>query len=283
MEILQLKYFQHTARSENISHTAHSFMVPPSSVSASIKKLEAELGVKLFDRGANSLKLNENGKIFLRAVDASEKEINKAKIEILNNMSTQSGEIRLLILTNRSRVTDAIAKFKSEYPDVAFSITHNGYFDFDNYSKFDIIISDRNIDLEMFETRDFVREEVFLAVHKKSSLANLKSIGLKNLKDAKFISMPKGSSIRDLLERMFKKFELIPEIVIESEDPHFVCKYLKMGLGVALFPSVSWKKQVTDDIRLIKINEGIYRNSYMYVNKSTSNVVKLFADKLIME
>lgn len=283
MEILQLKYFQHTARSENISHTAHSFMVPPSSVSASIKKLEAELGVKLFDRGANSLKLNENGKIFLRAVDASEKEINKAKIEILNNMSTQSGEIRLLILTNRSRVTDAIAKFKSEYPDVAFSITHNGYFDFDNYSKFDIIISDRDIDLEMFETRDFVREEVFLAVHKKSSLANLKSIGLKNLKDAKFISMPKGSSIRDLLERMFKKFDLIPEIVIESEDPHFVCKYLKMGLGVALFPSVSWKKQVTDDIRLIKINEGIYRNSYMYVNKSTSNVVKLFADKLIME
>lgn len=283
MEILQLKYFQHTARSENISHTAHSFMVPPSSVSASIKKLEAELGVKLFDRGANSLKLNENGKIFLRAVDVSEKEINKAKIDILNNMSTQSGEIKLLILTNRIRVTDAIAKFKSEYPDVAFSITHNGYFDFDNYSKFDVVISDRDVDLDIFETRNFVSEEIFLAVHKENKLANMNSIKLKELTDVKFISMPKGSSIRDFLDRIFKKSDIIPEIVIESEDPHFVCKYLKMGLGVALFPSISWNKQVTDDIRLIRINQGIYRNSYMYVKKSTSNVVKLFADKLITE
>lgn len=283
MEILQLKYFQYTAKSENISHTAHKFMVPPSSVSASIKKLETELGVKLFDRGANTLKLNENGKIFLRAVDASEKEISKAKIDILNSMSTQSGEIKLLILTNRNRVTDTIAKFKAEYPNVTFSITHNGYFDFESYGKFDIIISDRYIDLEMFETRDFVREEVFLAVHKESSLSNLSSISLKNLKDAKFISMPKGSSIRDLLERAFKKIDLTPEIVIESEDPHFVCKYLEMDLGIALFPSVSWKEQISDSIKLVRINDGLYRRSYMYVNKSSSNIVKLFADKLSIE
>lgn len=280
MEILQLKYFQYVAKTENISHTAHIFMVPPSSVSVAIKKLEEELGFKLFDRSANSLKLNENGKILLRAIDASEKEFNKAKIDILNLLSTHSGEIKLLILTNRGRVTDAIAKFKSEYPNVTFSITHNGYFDFESYGKFDIVISDRNIDLDIFETRDFVREEIFLAVHKDSHMASQNSVKLKDIKESKFISMPKGSSIRDLLDSTFKKINLSPDIVIESEDPHFVCKYLKMGLGVALFPAVSWKKQVNEDIKLLKINDGIYRHSYMYVNKSSSNIVKVFASML---
>ena len=283
MEILQLKYFQYTAKTENISHTAHKFMVPPSSVSASIKKLETELGVKLFDRGANTLKLNENGKIFLRAIDASKKEINKARIDILNRLSTQSGEVKLLILTNRSRVTDAIAKFKSEYPNVTFSITHNGYFDFESYGNFDVIISDRIIEDENYEPRDFVHEEIFLAVHKDSYMAKQNSVKLKDIKEAKFISMPKGSSIRDLLDSVFKRINLSPDIAIETEDPHFVCKYIKMGLGVALFPSVSWKKQVTEDIKLLTINEGIYRNSYMYVNKTSSNIAKLFADKLSIE
>mgnify|MGYP002513475198 CR=1 FL=1 len=69
MEFLQLKYFQHAARSENFSHTATAFMVPPSSVSVSIKKLESELGVPLFDRTANKLSLNENGKLFLKTAD----------------------------------------------------------------------------------------------------------------------------------------------------------------------------------------------------------------------
>lgn len=281
MEILQLKYFQYTAKSENISHTAHKFMVPPSSVSASIKKLETELGVKLFDRGANTLKLNENGKIFLRAVNASEKELHKAKIDILNNMSTQSGEIKLLIMTNRSRVTNAIAKFKFAYPNVSFSITHIG--SLDNHDKFDVIISDKAIDTEMYEVRDFVSEELFLAVPCESKYANMNSIKLAELKDAEFISMPHGSSIRDLLDRLFKKFDLMPEIVIETEDPHYVCKYIKMGLGVALFPSVSWEDQISDSIKLVRINDGLYRNSYMYVNKTSSNIAKLFADKLSIE
>ena len=280
MEILQLKYFQEAAKSENISHTAKKFMVPPSSVSSSIKKLESELGITLFDRGANCLKLNENGKTFLRAVDKCEEELKKAKIEMFNHMQMPTGEIRLLMLTNRSRVTDAIMKFKSEYPRVTFSISHDDYADYKNYNKFDIIISDRIIDADYFERLDFVSEEIYLAVRKDSALSDLNTVNIKNLRDEKFISMPKGRSIRDCLDNLFKKTEYQPNIAIECDDPHFICKYLEMGLGVTLFPLVSWKEQINENIKLLKINDGLYRHSYMYVNRSCSKIVKLFADKL---
>ncbi|MBQ4516103.1 MAG: LysR family transcriptional regulator [Clostridia bacterium] len=280
MEILQLKYFQHAAKSENISHTAHLFMVPPSSVSASIKKLEKELDVRLFDRTSNSLKLNENGRIFLRAIDAAEKEIKKAKIKMLDLSSVPAGEIRLLILTNRGQVTESIAEFKMNYPHVMFSITHEDYIDYENYGKFDIVITDREIDSDLFTIRNFIREEILLAVHKNSALSEKKTIDLNDLKSEKFISMQKGSSIRDYLEKMFKKTNFEPDIAIECDDPYFVRKYLKMGLGVALFPSVSWKEQLDENIKLIRINDGMYRNSHLYINKTSSSICEMFVNTL---
>ena len=79
MELLQLKYFSHAAKTENFSRTAEKYIVPTSCVSASIKKLEQEIGVKLFDRSSNRIKLNEYGKILLSAVDKSEEIFKTAK------------------------------------------------------------------------------------------------------------------------------------------------------------------------------------------------------------
>ena len=57
MEFLQLRYFYESAKSESIAKTAKSFMVPASSVSAAIKRLEEELGCALFERTANRIRL----------------------------------------------------------------------------------------------------------------------------------------------------------------------------------------------------------------------------------
>lgn len=280
MEILQLKYFRMAAKKENISHAAQTFMVPPSSVSSAIKKLEKELGVTLFERTSNSLKLNECGRIFLNAIETAEDEFNKAKIEMLNLSDMPKGEIKMLILTNRRIVTDIISKFKIEYPSVSFSIKHDDYGDYGSYHKFDIIISDRNIDSLHFEKNDFVNEEVYLAVPVSSEISAVNGSNAPKLKNEKFICMPNGSSHRELMNNWFRQMELEPEIVIECDDPNYICEYLKMGMGSTFFPSVSWQNQLDERIRLLKIKDGIYRRSYMYINKDSSKASKLFAGML---
>ena len=62
MDLLQLKYFYESAQSGSFSKTAQKHMVPLSSVSASIRRLEKELNCALFDRFPNYIVLNENGK-----------------------------------------------------------------------------------------------------------------------------------------------------------------------------------------------------------------------------
>ena len=62
MELLQLRYFFESAQNESFSKTAEKYMVPATSVSAAVKRLEKELGCKLFDRSSNRICLNESGK-----------------------------------------------------------------------------------------------------------------------------------------------------------------------------------------------------------------------------
>ena len=70
MELLQLRYFYESAKNENFSKTASMFLVPTTSVSAAIKRLETELGCKLFDRTANRIRLNSNGQLLQQALCA---------------------------------------------------------------------------------------------------------------------------------------------------------------------------------------------------------------------
>ena len=280
MELLQLKYFLSAAKTENFSATANLFFVPPSSVSASIKKLEKELGVNLFDRTANKIKLNGYGKIFFDAVEKSEQLLKKAKSDIYDLSKSPFGEMKLLILTNRQKVTNVISEFKSKYPNISFNISHHGEVSRDTVSKYDIIVTEQNISSDNFSKKFWIREEIFVAMHKDHSLAKNNVISAENLKNEKFICMQKGSSIRNCADAFFQKKHINPEIIIECEDPQYVRSYLNIGLGITFYPFVSWQKQIDDNIRLLKIDEGLFRDTYIYINKASANFVNLFADCL---
>ena len=280
MEVLQLKYFSHAAKTENFSRTAQHFMVPTSGISASIKKLEKEIGVNLFDRTANKITLNEYGKILMDAVDKSDELFNKAKTDILDLSQAPFGEFKLLVLTNRQKVYNAISEFASKYPKISFNIKHQGGISPSDINEYDIIVTDLNIESDHFERHFWLREELFLSTHKDSRLARKNSVSAGDLKEEKFICMPKGSSSRHCTDTYFEQKKINPDIIIECDDPQYIIKYLEMGLGVTIFPENSWKNHVSDKIALLKIDDGLYRDSYIYINKSSSSTVHLFSQIL---
>ena len=64
MELRQLEYFQMVARYRNITRAATHLNVSQPNITVSIKKLENELGVTLFDRGQKHLTLTPEGERF---------------------------------------------------------------------------------------------------------------------------------------------------------------------------------------------------------------------------
>ena len=119
MELLQLRYFYESAKNENFAKTAEKYIVPPSSISASVKRLEEELGCKLFERRSNRIVLNENGKKLHNSLAVVFDELDGVIDEIRENKPKQK-EIRVLVLAMREYVSGLILEYQKLHPEVHF-------------------------------------------------------------------------------------------------------------------------------------------------------------------
>ena len=276
MELLQLTYFCEAAEWENFSRVAEKHNVPTSNISQTVKRLEAELSVELFSRTANRVRLSDKGRVFYEGVKAALDSIEAAKRQLSDMGGEVSGELRLLIRTNRRIATVAIEKYKRLYPGVSIVIHHNVL---GRYSDYDFIISDTRDSIPGFASWGLFREKIMLATVKGSELESRGEITLPELSGERFIAMSDNSRLSAITREICKDAGFIPNVVISTDDPYYVRKYVEIGMGVALVPSISWKGQLADNIVLMSI--GKYEREtalYFPKDKPFTKAERLFAD-----
>lgn len=273
MELLQLRYFCDAAETENFSVTAKKFGVPASGISQTVKRLEEELGVSLFSRSANKIFLSQQGKIFYEGIKKALEHIENAKSGIFDTGEEISGEIKISVLTNRRIVTRAIEKFKAEYKSVSFLIDHNPRADL---KSFDLIISDEAEEkLETgFSKELLLTENIVVAISRDNPLLEKKNLSISDLKEQRFITMPKESSLHRQTVHICSFGGFVPNIAIQSDDPFYVRKYVELGLGIAFVPEFSWQGLFSENVVLRKIgdyrrNTSIFKTKERYKSRAT--------------
>ena len=276
MEALQLEYFRHAAQSQNFSHTAAAFGVPPSAVSQSIRRLERELGVLLFDRKSNRIALNENGSIFLRAVTQSRSILDHARRTITERKNEVAGSLRLCVLCSRRAIFDAVTQFTANHPKVSFNLDHAPL----QNEEFDLWISDRPPENGIF-VQTMLTEDISLALPKSHPLATTERIDLSQLHSERFITTSKNSSLCRLTVESCRNAGFDPEVVIHCDDPYYLRRYIELGLGIALVPTISWQGQFGDMLEIKPMN-GITRTISVYrpTNRPLSFTAKTFIKEL---
>ncbi len=254
MEILQLKYFCDAAETQNFSKTAKKFDVPPSNISQCIKRLEKELGTRLFSRRSNSIFLNEQGKAFYEKVRNALILLEEAKAEAEGAESPD--EIKICIIANRRIVMKAIEKFRLQKPAVKFVISHT----YDKSEDYDFIITDELFDGKAMEKKKIISEEISLAMKKDNPLSQKEKIEISDIKDENFISLNRESSLFGVTRQFCRNHGFEPNVVIQSDDPFYMRKCVELGLGVAFVPIFSWKGLFSDEV-VLKPIEGFTRNT----------------------
>jgi len=258
MELLQLKYFCDAAEMENFSRTAQKYQVPPSDISQSIKRLEAELSAKLFDRTANRIALNARGKAFYQKAKQALLLLDDARAEAADH--EDSGELRLSIQTNRRIVMQTVRSFRQLHPKVDVLTTHQLHSDPGNYH---LMIGDETLAESGFRRRKLLSEDVYLAMSRNNPLAGSEEIDADSLAAEPFISLGPGNSMHPIMLAACRRWGFEPHVAIQSDDPFYIRKCVELNLGVAVIPSVSWKGQISASIFLHKI-DGFQRNTYVY-------------------
>ena len=78
----QLKYFRELANNGHLTRTAEQLYITQTTLSNTIKNLESQLGVKLFDRTGRTIQLNEAGKIYLAYVNEALQALDNAAVAL---------------------------------------------------------------------------------------------------------------------------------------------------------------------------------------------------------
>ena len=123
MELQQLKYFKTVAEVGKISAAAEALFISAPALSASVSRLEKELGMVLFDRSGNSIRLNRQGQIFLRYVNQIFASLDCARVELRQSMMQQGQHVSVAAMTSNTWI-DLIAAFSQEYPHFTLACTN---------------------------------------------------------------------------------------------------------------------------------------------------------------
>ena len=230
MEMLQLRYFYESAKNESFAKTAEKYLVPTTSVSAAVKRLEGELGCTLFDRTANRIALNERGRRLFRALQLSFAELEEA-VRALKDTQQDTREIRMLVRAVRSSVTDSIIAFTAQNPHISFAT------DFD-FTKRDMDGYDVVIDRESDAYADRLSTPLwhfplYLKAAKTHPFAG-KPCTLRQLSTQKFISWGEGSNMHRILLDACRRAGFEPQIAVLCNDKECYERLIAAGVGIGI-------------------------------------------------
>ena len=122
--ITDLQLFIHTADSGSLSQAARMLGILPATASASLKRLEQRLKVRLFARSTRSMRLTPEGEIFLEYCRDALALLQEGESMLSSNKQAIQGHIRLSMPSDIGRhvLLPWLNDFQRQYADVKFTM-----------------------------------------------------------------------------------------------------------------------------------------------------------------
>lgn len=124
MEIRELQWFVALAESEHVTSAAERLNIAQPTLSRAIARLEKRVGVPLFDRQQNRLRLNKYGEVFRAHVVRAISEIDRAEQRIATLVDPDTGTIALGFLHSYGSwlVPELLAGYRRIAPATTFEL-----------------------------------------------------------------------------------------------------------------------------------------------------------------
>lgn len=122
MNIDQLHIFREIALCSSVSQASRNLFISQSSLSRTLKNLENDIGVELFNRSGKKLELNRCGEILLRYANEAESSRAFALSEIRELQARKNNSVRVLFQHPFGNTPHAFRKLLSEHPELSPSI-----------------------------------------------------------------------------------------------------------------------------------------------------------------
>jgi len=241
VEVRELEWFITLAKTENVTSAAIQLHISQPTLSRALARIERRVGVKLFDRHQNRLRLNKYGEIFRAHAIRAMKELSLGEERIRTLVDPVSGVVSLGFL--HSFGGWLIPSLLDRYRAVAGSTT----FELEGGAA-DLIVEgvrSGRIDIGFVAPEpladDLVwvplgRENLCIEVPEGDEFDGRESISIAEIAGRPMLALGPEYGLRHVVDRLFDGLGLVPQISTEATELSTLRALVHHGSGIAIVP-----------------------------------------------
>jgi len=246
MEVHQLRYFRAVARFRSFTRAAEHEHVAQPSLSQQIRKLEGELGARLFNRLGRKITLTPFGERFEEHARRALAELDGAKQEVEELMGLRQGTVWVGAVPTVAPylLPTILTAFTRRYPGVTLQVHE------DLTTSLVERLSNGDLDLALLslpaggpelQAEPLLDDRMLLAVSTRHRLwrQRRRRIAFRDITHEPFLLLKDGHCFRDDVLHICKRSRLSPNVVFEGGQFDTLLAMVAAGVGITLLPEMA--------------------------------------------
>lgn len=237
----QLETVLALAEYESFIAAAASLKTSQPVVTRTIKHVEEVLGVKLFDRSTRSVQITAAGKEF---VGVAARMLNDLRITIrsMHELSDQRrGHVFVssIMSVANGKLPTLLSEYRLTYPGIELHVhdgVHGTVIEDVRSGTADFGITYLDDLPDPFLSTPLGKEEFRVVLRRDHELAKRKTLSLSDLKEMPFVSLPRDSRTRRVIDTAASSLGLSLNYVVTVSQFATMLGFVRAGIGVAIAP-----------------------------------------------
>jgi len=249
MELRQLKTFRTVATLLSFHRAANVLNYAQSTISAQIRALEEDLGVRLFDRLGKRIVLTEAGELLSQYAQKM-LDIEAATLSDVKGRNQPQGSltIRAPQSIGNSYLPKVVGEFRKRFPRVSFNFHTCAFHSLEHELETGVtdlaFLLAESIQSSKLTAEPLRFERLLVVSNVDNPLARKSSVSIKDLTDQS-IFLPKADcGYRMVFEQMLTEANITPQPLLEFSAVEMMKDCLKSSQGVTMLPEITVRNEI---------------------------------------
>lgn len=244
MTLTELRYAVAVAEERHFGRAAGRCFVSQPSLSASIRKLEDELGVRIFERGKQEVLVTRAGEQVVAQARRVLEEAERVKLVAKQGRSPLVGPLRLGVIHTIAPylLPDLVAELRAAAPQMPLDIEENLTANLDQMLKagqIDAAILALPYEAPGIDVTPLYDEAFRVIVPARHSWARRKSVAIDELDGENLLLLPIGHCFRDQVLQACREFARPAPAGKQGNSLETIRNMVASGMGVSVLPATA--------------------------------------------
>ncbi len=254
-----MDYIYEIYKEKSFTKAAQKLFVSQPALSASVKKVESELGAEIFDRSTSPISLTEAGRIYIEAAEQIYAVMTglKERIDDINGLRTGEVTAGGTNFVSSCVIPEIVKNYSARFPGIALNLVESNSEELKRLALsggVDAVI-DYDFDGALFDITPLREEKIYLSAAKDSPQAQkyanyaltdgdirhgrenrAPSIEISALGGEPFILLKKGNDMNERAVKMFAESAIRPNVALMLDQLMTSYTLSCKGLGMAFVP-----------------------------------------------